>query len=243
MGNLDYIQELGIGESQEVETEATEKINTEEEQSEVTDFVQEQEDTPTENTGVETEQPSEMEALRKQIDGMEKRIADKDKFIEELREASKQKEAEEQQFDTSVDEEDFWDNPEATVKKLQDTIKIQQLQIQETIYANTVDDYWKTVNPEALKEAVATDTEFTKKFNSSNQPYKVAYEYLKGKADSKTKAETTLREQIKAELMAEMGIKKEKKEVPPSINGGSKSSTTKNDAPADGFSSMFGDGY
>lgn len=239
MANLDYIQELGISESQEVETESTEEISTEE-QSEVTDFVQEQEDTPTEEAEVDTEQPSEMDSLREQVQKMEKRIADKDKFIEELRETSKQKE-ESQQVDTQVEEEeDFWDNPEATIKKLQDTINIQQLQIQETIYANTVDGYWKTVNPDALKQAVATDTDFSSKFNSSKEPYKVAYEYLSGKAEESTKAESNLREKIKAELLAEMGVSK-KKEVPPTVSVGSnpRNNTTKN-LPADGFSSVFG---
>ena len=240
MGNLDYIQELGIGESQEVETEATEEINAE--QSEEADFVQEQEDTPTEDTEVDTEQPSEMEALKKQIEGMEKRIADKDKFIEELRAESKQKEAE-QQVDT-YEEEDFWDNPEATVKKLQDTIKIQQLQIQETIYANTVEGYWKTVNPEALQKAVATDTDFAKEFNSSREPYRVAYEYLNKQAKTKMESDLSLREQIKSELMKEMGLDKKKKEVPPTINNsGGKSSSTKPDISSDGFASVFGSQY
>lgn len=241
MGNLDYIQDLGIGESQEVETEATEEVNADE-QSEDTDFVQEQEDTPTEEAKGETEQPSEMEALKKQIEGMEKRIADKDKFIEELREASKKKE-EEQQVDIPEEEEDFWDNPEATVKKLKDTIKIQQLQIQETIYANTVENYWKTVNQDALMKAVATDAEFANEFNRSKEPYRVAYEYLNKQTKAKMESDLSLREQIKAEVMKELGLAKDKKEVPPTVNGGSKSASSRPNVSSDGFASVFGSEY
>ena len=241
MGNLDYIQELGIGESQEVETEPTKKNNAE--QSEEADFVQEQEDTPTEDAEVETEQPSELAELKKQIEGMEKRIADKDKFIEELRAESKQKEAE-QQVDTQKEEpEDFWDNPEQTIKKMQDTIRIQQLQIEETVYANTVEGYWKTVNQDALKEAVATDAEFAKTFNSSRDPYRVAYEYLINKAKSKAETEMSYKEKIKAELMKEMGLDKKTKEVPPTVNGGSKSASSKPNVSSDGFAAVFGSQY
>lgn len=244
MGALDYIEELGIGESQAVETEATEEVNAEE-QSEDTDFVQEQEDTPTEEAKSDTEQNSEIDALRKQIEGMEKRIADKDEFIQELR--NKSKEPEQQEVDTTEDEEGFWDNPEGKIAKLEEmlqkqeqTMRVQQLQIQEGYYAQTVENYWETVNQDALKEAVATDTEFAEAFNKSNEPYKTAYEYLKNKTKAKADKELSLREQIRKELLEEMGVKGSK-EVPPAINrNGGTSASGKTKDPEDGFAAVFG---
>lgn len=245
MSNLAYIDELGVGTPEVDDTEV--ETNEPEEQSEVeTDLSLEQEDTPaTEEAERNTEPNSELlKSLQKQIEGMEKRIADKDAYINELREASKQKEAEkEQRVDTKEDDDDFWDNPEEKFKSLKEQLKIQQLQIQETVYANTVENYWKTVNPDALKEAVATDADFAKEFNASSEPYKTAYEYLTEKAKSKETEKLSLREQIKKELLEEMGLNKSKKEAPPSINNGGKSSSTKPNVSDDGFASVYGSEY
>jgi hypothetical protein len=237
-GNLDFIEELGMSEPTSSEnTESPEQENTPSSPEE--DFVQE----PTEQT-VDTKEetqedtePNELAEIKKQMDIMQKRIDDKDAYIQELREQSKQKE--ESQSEEVVDEEDeFWEDPVAKYKELQRTIQLQQMQIQETVYANTVEDYWKTVNPDALKEAVATDTKFAQEFNGSKEPYKTAYEYLSAKKTQKVQSETALREQIRKELLAEMGKDKPKKETVPSIQTGS--SGTKNTAPEDGFSAVFG---
>ena len=248
MSNLAYIDELGISEDladNDTEVEANE---SQEESQE--DFVQEPEVSTSDDTKEATEPNSELlQSLQKQIEGMEKRLADKDDYINQLREASKQKEAEQQGGTEEVAEEDFWDNPEGKIKKLEELLnkqaeqsRIQQLQIQETVYANTVENYWKTVNPDALKEAVATDADFAEEFNKSSEPYKTAYEYLKNRANAKEKETMSLREQIKQELLKEMGVK-EKREVPPNINGGGKSSSSKPIQPDDGFASVFGSEY
>ena len=248
--NLAYIEELGIGIDTDTDGVKEEALDAE--------FVQEQDDSPTglDSEVNDSEEPEEgntepnseyLESLKKQIEGMEKRIADKDAYINELREASKQKEAEKDQQKGDTDEDgDFWENPELTIKQLKEALKeqkqasqLQQLQIQETVYANTVENYWKTVNPEALKNAVATDPEFAEKFNKSTQPYRIAYEYLTAKSAEKTKSEQSLRDKIKQELMAEMGIKKSK-EAPPTIGSGTSSNMSKKEVPSDGFASVFG---
>ena len=140
-GNLEYIDDLGMG-SQSTEETAPPAESTPDEK-------------------VETEQPNieslmaELESLKSQTEGMQKRIDDKDVYIEQLRK-SKNDEPEEET------EEDFWSNPEKTIKALQDTMRVQQLQLQEQYYAATVDDYWKVVNPESLRQAVSGDEEFSK---------------------------------------------------------------------------------
>ena len=227
----DYIKELGIDSTTATPSDA-EVNNTE-------DFVQDSTtEESIEDTKTDTE-PNISEELKKQIDGLEKRISDKDEYINLLREQSKAQEAETStvEDDTSTD---FWDDPEKIVQDMKETMRIQQMQIQETVYANTVEDYWKTVNPEALKSAVATDTEFANTFNSSNEPFKVAYEYLSKQTQAK-KAETeTLRESIKAELLKEMGMDKPKKEAIPNMGSmGGNTDTKKSNAPDDGFAAVF----
>jgi hypothetical protein len=243
-GNLDFIEQLGMGEP--TTEENTESLETKEvnQDSPEEDFVQE----PTEQTVDKEEtqedtEPNELAELKKQMDIMQKRIDDKDNYIQELREQSKKKEAESSEEDGVEEdsEDEFWEDPVGKYKELQQQMKIQQLQIQETIYANTVDDYWKTVNQDALKEAVATDTEFAQKFNSSKEPYKTAYEYLTAKKTAKVKSEESLREQIRKELLAEMGKDKPKKEtVPSTTNLGGKSGDSPKGETEDGFMAVFG---
>lgn len=245
MSSLAYIDELGISEDQ-ADNDTEVEVNDTTEQPEE-GFVQDSEVDSEQDTKADTEGNGDLlKSLQKQIEGMEKRIADKDAYINELREASKQKEEESQQVDTNEAEDDFWDNPEEKYKSLKEQIRIQQMQIQETVYANTVENYWKTVNPEALKSAVATDAEFADKFNKSSEPYKVAYEYLTKKAETTSKAnEDAINAAVEARLK-EMGVTpKEKKEVPPSINtsGGKSQTSGKLDAPDDGFASVFGSTY
>ena len=228
----DYINELGMGLEDATPMDAESNTNK--------DFVQ---DSNTEESKEETNSdtvPNISNELKKQIEGLEKRISDKDEYINLLREQSKSKEAEVSTEDVDTDT-DFWDDPEKIVKDMQQTIRIQSMQIQETVYANTVENYWKTVNPEALKSAVATDTEFSKEFNSSNEPYRVAYEYLSNKTKAESEKTQSLREQIKAELLKEMGIDKPKKQGIPNIGnmGGSNNTKVSNESD-DGFASVFG---
>jgi len=228
----DYINELGIG-SVDTTPSDVEANNTE-------DFVQVSTTEETkEDTKLDTE-PNISDELKKQIEGLEKRISDKDEYINLLREQSKANEVVESKTEDVDTDSDFWDDPEAVVRNLKETMRIQQMQIQETVYANTVPDYWKTVNPEALKSAVATDTEFANTFNRSNEPYKVAYEYLVKKTETAKANEMTLREQIKAELLKEMGMDKPKKEAPPSMGSMGGSSGKRTDIPDDGFAAVFG---
>ena len=233
----DYIKELGIDSTNA--TPAADAVDATD--NNTGDFVQDSTtEESKENTTVDTE-PNVSEALKKQIEGLEKRISDKDEYINLLREQSKAQEASDstEEVDTQAD---FWDDPEKIVKDMQNTIRMQQMQIQETVYANTVNDYWKTVNPEALKGAVATDPEFSKEFNSSNEPFRVAYEYLSKKTEAETAKTQSLREQIKAELLKEMGLDKPKKEGVPNMGnmGGNNNSSKKTEAPEDGFASVFG---
>ena len=233
MEDLTYIQEMGI-DSTDATPETEAEVNNQE------DFVQ---DSTTEESDSDAKldtEPNVSVGLQKQIDGLEKRITDKDDYINLLREQSKAQEAEvnNEEVDASTD---FWDDPEKTVQDMRETMRIQQMQIQETVYANTVENYWKTVNPEALKNAVATDTDFTNEFNKSPEPFKVAYEYLSKKNTAETASKQTLRDEIKAELLKEMGIDKPKKSGVPNMgNMGGGSGTKTSSASSDGFSSVFG---
>lgn len=226
----DYIKELGIGSEDATQMDA--------ESNDTGDFVQDS--TTEESIEAKTDtEPNISEELRKQIAGLEKRISDKDEYINLLREQSK---AQEEQGSWEEDDTpaDFWDDPEKIVADMRETIRIQQMQIAETQYANTVDNYWKTVNPDALKRAVATDADFSKEFNKSSQPYKVAYEYLSKQAEAEKSKEQTLREQIKAELLKEMGVKKPKDSPIPNMGSMGGSNGKKTDAPDDGFAAVFG---
>jgi DNA repair exonuclease SbcCD ATPase subunit len=248
-GNLDFIEELGIGqEPNATDTEPKQEENIDQENDSTNEsFVQDSEtDSDTnENTSEDTDpKASEMEELRKMVEGMEKRIADKDEYIEKLRQESQAKETNNEALEDVVDdEEDFWDNPVEKFNELKQTIQIQQMQIQETIYANTVEGYWDTVNQDALKEAVATDTEFANTFNSSREPYKVAYEYLSAKKEQSKASEQSLREKIREEerqrIMEEMKKGSNKETVPSMKNIGSNSGSS-NKASEDGFASYFG---
>lgn len=117
------------------------------------------------------------------------------------------------------------------------------MQIAEAVYANTVDNYWKTVNANTLREAIAGDDNFADEFNRSREPYRIAYEYLTQKSQKKDSEMKSLKEQIRAELMKEMGIKKGSVEAPPSIAKMSSSSGQNRQLNEDGFASVFGSDY
>jgi hypothetical protein len=239
---LSFIEELGIGiNPNESDTEASSEDNTGSNPDE--DLNSDSTDNVEETTG--TEQLALMESLKKQIEGMEKRINDKDKYIEELRNKSKSEEIEQEVDDEDVD---FWDNPEGMVNKLKQQkveqdrkLHIQSLQISEIHYANTVENYWKTVNQDALKEAVATDAGFAESFNKSKEPYKLAYEYLTNRTKEKATKESSLEAEIRAKLMKEYGLKEKKvAEAPPSMNRMGSSSGSKYNEVEDGFTAVFG---
>ena len=233
MSKIDYAKELGISSEDTTPIVDVESNDTE-------DFVQDSNTEESKEEASGNTEPDISLELKKQIDGLEKRISDKDEYINLLREQSKAQEADTSTEVGDTQSDDFWDDPEAIVKNMQETIRVQQMQIQETVYANTVDNYWKTVNPEALKTAVATDTEFQKEFNSSSDPYRVAYEYLSKQTETKAKESSTLREQIKAELIKDMGIKEApKKKTMPNMGSLGGSNGTKTDAPDDGFAAVF----
>lgn len=226
----DFIKELGISSDDATPLDA--------ESNDTGDFVQ---DSNTEESTIEAKadtEPDISEELRKQIAGLEKRISDKDEYINLLREQSKAQEA--QDYDEADTGTDFWDDPEKIVSEMRETIRIQQMQIAETQFANSVDNYWKTVNPDALKRAVATDADFSKEFNASNEPYRVAYEYLSKQVEAEKSKEQILREQIKAELLKEMGVKKPKESPVPNMGSIGGSNGKKTDAPDDGFAAVFG---
>lgn len=230
----DYIKELGIDSTEATQSDA--KVNNSE------DFVQ---DSTTEESEVNTDgntEPNISEGLQKQIEGLEKRISDKDEYINLLREQSKAQEEAEVTDDVNT-QTDFWDDPEKIVNDMKETIRVQQMQIAETQYANTVDGYWKTVNQDALKSAVATDTGFANEFNSSSEPFKVAYEYLVKKTEKQKTDTDTLRAEIKAELLKEMGVKQPKEKVVPNMGNMGGSNGSKSDAPDDGFASVFNSRY
>lgn len=250
MANLDYIEELGVGVE---DTPSEEAVDTE--PKAVEEPTQETEDLTLDSSEEESQaqedtEPTELEKLRleyeqsiKDREVMQKRLDDSQEYINKLREESKAREESAEKTEEVNDDDEYWDDPVAYTKKLKEEFeqkfRVQQLQIAETHFANTVEDYWKTVNPDALKEAVATDGKFAEEFNSSHEPYKTAYEYLSQKNKAKAESESTLREQIRQELLAEMGAKKPK-EAPPSVPTGASSNATKSNAPDDGFASVFG---
>ena len=251
-GTLDFIEELGIGQEPNAEnTESQQEENID--QSDSTDnesFVQDSEtasETNEDATKDTDPKGSEMDELRKMVEGMEKRIADKDDYIEKLRQDSKDNQEEVSEDNDVDEEEDFWDNPVEKFNNLKRTMEIQQMQIQETVYANTVDGYWDTVNQDALKEAVATDTEFSNKFNTSKQPFKVAYEYLSAKKEQSKVSEQSMRDKIREEerqkIMEEMKKGNNKEVVPSMSRIGSSSGSSSKEISDDGFSSVFGSDY
>ena len=85
------------------------------------------------------------------------------------------------------------------------------------------------------------DTEFAQEFNKSAEPYKTAYEYLKQKSQTKVTADEAYKDKIIKTYLEENGIApKEKKDVPPNLNGGGKSNSSPSKVASDGFASVFG---
>jgi len=256
----DLMNNLGIGSTEDATNDVSDDNASDGNTDENQDGLNNSDNEPTNNDGEEVKADNnetgdkldteKLKVMEEEMEVYRKRITDKDKYINELREESKKTE-ETKTVDTQdnsevEDDEDFWSNPEKTVQDLRnelaqqkETARVQNLQMQEVHYANTVDDYWATVNGELLKEAVSVDTEFADKFNKSNEPYKVAYEYLKEQSKVKATKADAYKEQVRQEILKEMNVK-EKKEIPPNVNIGSKPSDTGSKADSDGFASIFG---
>lgn len=201
----------------------------------------------TETEKSDTEDSSEILSKLKELENFkevtEKRLTDKDKYINELREqlnGTKKEEVEESEG------EDFWDNPEGYIKKIMDTnsnleeqLRISNLRIDEQAYARDKPEYYDIVNQKVLTEEFAKDSDFAERFMSSDKPYEVAYQHMTKAKETKKSSENALREQIKKELLKEMGVKEQKK-APVNINSMGSSSGSTNQAPVDGFASVFG---
>lgn len=234
MAELDFIKELGISVEPEADTE-TATNNIEEESDK--DLSLEPEEKPSETEVEENTELSDVSKIQeqmleqsKQMEIMQKRLNDSQDYIKTLKEPV-------------VEDEDFWDNPEGKFKNLQEEIKslrqeiLQKAEIDnattvEEAYAKTVDGYYDTVNLAKVEAAAKLSPEFANSMKETSNPYKTAYDYLKGQ-------DTKLRDEIKAELLKEMNIKSTK-EVPPNIGSNGSSNSSSNKAPADGFAQLFG---
>ena len=231
---LSYVKEMGID-----STDTTPE--TEVEVNDTENFVQDSTTEESESVANVDTVPDVSMELQKQIEGLEKRIADKDDYINLLREQGNHTEADavEAESDTSTD---FWDDPEKIVQDMRANQETQQRRIDEMLYARSVDDYWDTVTEEAFTQAMAADKAFVDEINSSSNVYDTAYKYFTKKKSTEEASVSTLREEIKAELLKEMGMDKPKKEGLPNIGkmGGSNPKHGESNANDDGFASVFG---
>lgn len=196
----------------------------------------------------DTVNTGELETLRAELEKANKRISDKDRYINELKQGKQQGEdatAARDDFDTD-DGESFWDDPEANYKKLMNQLQIANLRIDENAYAMKHSDYYDIVNGEALKEAFDAHPEFLNDFNNSNRKYETAYKFLKANMETKQmtakQQQEKLESEIRAKVLAELGISNDtpKKQVPPNMRSLGSASNAKQESSADGFASVFG---
>lgn len=198
-------------------------------------------DTPTGDTetGDEIGELKAMyEKVMAELETANKRISDKDKYINELRQAKQNEQAQEQEV--QEEEDSFFDDPEGKFKEVLNQLRIANLRIDEQAYASSRKDYWDIVNAEAIQDGFKNNPTFMEEFNTSNKPYEVAYEFLSKQNKQKADSEKALRESIRQEILKEMGADKPKKDVPPSINNVGKSLSGVSEAAVDGFSAVFG---
>lgn len=191
------------------------------------------------NTEVKDDYKAKLDELVLELEKAQKRISDKDKYINELRNSNKNESSKEENND------DFWSNPEGTVDTLKKELTNIRNELAETRYANTKSDYWDYVNSNDVQEALTTDSEFSNKLQEASNPYEFAYNYFKAKKESIKATESASIEALKAKLREELleemktGIKKE---TVPSIKNIGNSNSRFNDNIDDGFSAVFG-GY
>lgn len=184
--------------------------------------------------------------LEKQQEIANKRLTDKDKYINELKQQldNMNKSTED---DTEETTEDFWDNPEGKFAEVQQQLRVANLRIDEQAYASNKPDYYELVNANKLKEEFALNNDFMVEFNQSDRPYETAYNYLKTKQEqtttTKEQEKIALEAEIEKKVMAKYGLDKKAKETPPSINNMGGKSSNKKELPEDGFSSVFGTGF
>lgn len=191
------------------------------------------------NTKVEDDYKAKLDELVLELEKAQKRISDKDKYINELRNSNKNESSKEENND------DFWSNPEGTVDTLKKELTNIRNELAETRYANTKPDYWDYVNSNDVQEALTTDTEFSSKLQEASNPYEFAYNYFKAKRESIKATESASIEALKAKLREELLEEMKagpKKETVPSIKNIGNSNSRFNDNIDDGFSAVFG-GY
>lgn len=188
-----------------------------------------------------------------------KRLRDKDRHINEQRreidtlkkqveelisKSNNQKVTEEVSQDNSTN---FWDDPEGNFAKIREEVKITNLRLDENAYASSRPDYWDTVNEKSILDAFKEDATFENQFRSSAKPYEIAYEYLKSKNETKQQTIARQKEELETEIrnkiLAEYGLDKKAKEVPPSIANVGSSNSKSSSQVADGFTAVFGNGY
>ena len=233
----DYVKEMGIDSTNATPTKEAEVNNQE-------DFVQ---DSTTEESDSEANKdtvPEVSNGFEKQVDGLEKRLADKDDYINSLREQIKKQDEPSSKEEVSTDT-DFWDDPEKTVHDMQLRQDTTDRLLQERAYADTVKDYFGTVTEDKFTTALAIDKDFANEVGKTGNVYKTAYEYFTKKNTEETAKGQSLRDEIRAELLKEMGVDKPKKEGVPNMGnmGGSNSKGNQTNASDDGFASVFGRKY
>jgi hypothetical protein len=213
-------------------------------------------DTPKEG---DTETADDIEALKARLAELEKeneiakkRVSDKDKYINEL----KQGKQEEPQLEVELDgDDDFWDDPEAKYKAMvaqyeaikqtmEQQLLIANRRIDENAYALTHPDYYEIVTSDAVKAAMEADPEFAAEISQSNAIYETAYLYMKSQKETKAKQAESAEAELERKILAKYGINPEKatKQVPPSMKSIGNANGNRSESNVDGFAEMFG-GY
>ena len=241
---MDYIEEIMDTPPATDEVQETEVTSEQDESIEAsTEEVETAEETTLEE---ETPQKDETEAkiaeLQAELAKAEGRMSEKDRYINELRNQNSKKKDE--PAEETKEDEGFWDDPEAVVSKTQQTVQQLQFELAETKFATKNPDYYDIVNVDAVNLAMAQDKDFADRFSETSDKIGTAYTYLKEKslkqAEESQLSAKELKEQMRAEILAELKVKP-KKEVPASVSGIGHSHSSKSDVPDDGFSAMFGE--
>ena len=249
------MEDLGIGSDESTPEMEEESNNPESNESNDADAPtpeedgkapEEAEETDTAEADTDTSE-DELTALKAELDKANKRISDKDKYINELRQGKTEKtETEKTVGDDKTVDEDFWDDPEGKFKDLLGQLHMANLRIDENAYAMKHSDYFEIVNAESIQEAFSTNPEFQEEFQTSSKPYETAYTFLKANLETKQLNDKQQKEQLESEIrdkvLSELGIDKDtpKKKVPPNMQSLGSSSSTEKGASEDGFTSVFG---
>jgi hypothetical protein len=245
---MDYINEmtdnLPENDSQE-ETEQT--SNTDESIEASTEEVEKVEETTQVEPEVQVDETeTKIAELTEKLAKAEGRMSEKDRYINELRNQNNKADKKEETESKTEAEDGFWDDPEKNFGDVKQTVEALQFELAETRYASQNPDYYDFVNLDAVQKAAAEDKDFANDFDTASNKFDVAYTYLKNKSEEIAKSETLSREELKAqlteEIKAELNVKPKKK-APQSVSGVGHAGTTGNEAPSDGFASVFGESY